>query len=121
VPTAPANHALGCAVGRIEYDITFYSMQDMNTRRSAANILYSRILLNIMFYVFATAFIKFRYRVLSLKFILKIAIVSCSIFFNSHRYIEMELLFMLIYTAAWVIANRRYFSSVRRFLTFSSL
>jgi hypothetical protein len=32
--------------------------------------------------------------------VLIIATVSCSVFFNSHRYLDIELLFVLIYAAA---------------------
>jgi len=48
-----------------------------------------------------------------------IAIASRSVIFNIRRYLEMGLLFVLIYAAAWVIASWRYCSSVRRLITIS--
>jgi hypothetical protein len=100
VPTVPANSASGWAGGKIEYRITLHSMQDIKARRPTANISRSIILLNIIVYIFTTVFIKFWYRVLSLKSALIIVIAFYSVLFNSHRYSEMELSFILIYTAA---------------------
>ena len=73
-------------------------MYDMKLRISAANASCSRILLNVIVHVFATALSMLWYRVRSPKSVLMMAVASCSVFFKSRRYSEMELLLVLTYS-----------------------